>query len=146
METSPGRGWTIFQRRIDGSENFYRTWAEYKSGFGNLSGEFWLGLDKIYRLSANGQNLLRIDLDTFENGTAYAVYESFSVGSERDAYVLNIGSYSGNNQYIDINSSTVGRNFVLGGGGLISQGRLLGHCFHLKLYRLSLVYKLLGGG
>jgi hypothetical protein len=31
----------------------------------------------------------------------------------------------------------------LGGGGLISQGRLLGH-FPLKLYRLSLVYKLLG--
>jgi ficolin len=68
METTPGRGWTIFQRRIDGSENFNRTWAEYKSGFGNLSGEFWFGLDKIHRLSANGQNLLRIDLDTFENG------------------------------------------------------------------------------
>ncbi|CAB3985924.1 Hypothetical predicted protein, partial [Paramuricea clavata] len=95
METTPGRGWTIFQRRIDGSENFNRTWAEYKSGFGNLSGEFWLGLDKIHRLSANGQNWLRIDLDTFENGAAYALYESFSVGNERDAYVLNIGNYSG---------------------------------------------------
>ena len=103
METTPGRGWTIFQRRIDGSENFYRTWAEYKSGFGNLSGEFWLGLDKIFRLSANGQNLLRIDLDTFENGSAYAVYESFSVGNESEAYVLNIGNYSGNNHFKDIN-------------------------------------------
>jgi hypothetical protein len=39
------------------------------------------------------------------------------VGSERDAYVLNNGSYSGNNQYIDINSTTVGSNFVFGGGG-----------------------------
>jgi hypothetical protein len=43
-------------------------------------------------------------------------------------------------------STTVGSNFVLGGGGLISQGRLLGHYFLLKLYRLSLLYKLLGGG
>ena len=39
-------------------------------------------------------------------------------------------------------TTTIGSNFVLGGGG-ISQGRLLGH--YLKLYRLSLVYKLLGG-
>ena len=59
METSPGRGWTIFQRRVDGSENFYRNW-NYRTGFGNLSGEFWLGLDKIHRLSASGQNVLRV--------------------------------------------------------------------------------------
>ena len=44
--------------------------------------------------------------------------------------------------------TTVGSNFILrrGGEGLISQGRLLGHYFHLKLYRLSLVYKLWGRG
>jgi hypothetical protein len=41
-------------------------------------------------------------------------------------------------------TTTIGSNFVLG-GGLISQGRLLGHYLPLKLYRLSLVYKLLGG-
>ena len=28
---------------MDGSENFLRTWDEYKSGFGNKSGEFWFG-------------------------------------------------------------------------------------------------------
>ncbi len=97
METTPGRGWTIFQRRVDGSVDFYRKWTDYKNGFGNLDGEFWLGLDKIHRLSSSKQNVLRVDLQTFENETAYAVYESFSVRNEDDGYRLNIdrSSYTG---------------------------------------------------
>ena len=99
METTPGMGWTILQRREDGSEDFYRNWTDYKTGFGNLSGEFWLGLDKIHRLSASGQNVLRVDLETFEDETAYAIYELFSVGNENEAYILNVGKYSGTNKY-----------------------------------------------
>ncbi|CAB4033651.1 Hypothetical predicted protein, partial [Paramuricea clavata] len=97
METTStsGRGWTIFQRRVDGSLSFYRQWYGYKIGFGDLSGEFWLGLDKIHRLTASGQNVLRVDLGSFENEAAYAVYESFSVGNESNAYILNVGNYSG---------------------------------------------------
>ncbi|CAB4028739.1 Hypothetical predicted protein, partial [Paramuricea clavata] len=97
MESTPGRGWTIFQRCVDGSEDFYRNWTDCKTGFGNLSGEFWLGLDKIHRLSVAVQNVLRVDLERFENETAYAVYESFSVGNESEAYILNVANYSGTN-------------------------------------------------
>jgi len=28
---------------MDGSVNFYRNWTDYASGFGSLTGEFWLG-------------------------------------------------------------------------------------------------------
>ncbi len=93
--TSDGGGWTVFQRRHDGSQDFYLTWANYKSGFGNLNSEFWLGLDKIHRLSKSGQNVLRVDLMDFKNDSAYAKYGTFSVADGTDKYRLTVGSYSG---------------------------------------------------
>ena len=90
-----GGGWNVFQRRQDGSEDFYRGWSDYKVGFGNVSGEFWLGLDKLHRLSNSGQNVLRIDFMDFENTTAHANYTSFSVGSEADNYTLRVDNFQG---------------------------------------------------
>ena len=90
-----GGGWTVFQRRVDASVDFYRGWSEYKSGFGDLNGNFWLGLDQIYRLTKSGQNVLRVDLMDFDNTTAYAKYGSFSVASESENYRLNVTDYSG---------------------------------------------------
>ena len=85
----------MFQRRQDGNEDFTRGWSDYKAGFGNFSGEFWLGLDKIHRLSKSGQDVLRVDLMDFKGAQRYAEYEKFSVADESDKYRLNIGSYSG---------------------------------------------------
>ena len=88
-------GWTVFQRRVDGSVDFFLDWTDYKHGFGNLSGEFWLGLDKIHRLISDHNNVLRVDLEDFEGNTAYAEYNMFGVMSRENKYKLILGAYSG---------------------------------------------------
>ena len=90
-----GGGWTVFQKRRDGSVNFFRAWDDYKRGFGNLNGEFWLGLDKIHRLTVSSSNKLRVDLEDIHGATAFAEYSSFSVASENAKYQLSLGSYTG---------------------------------------------------
>ena len=89
-------GWTVFQRRQDGSVDFYRNWEAYKVGFGNLTGEFWLGNENLHRLlSVKSRYELRVDLGDFDDNTAYAKYNHFLVGSENDNYVLTVERYSG---------------------------------------------------
>lgn len=50
--TTDGGGWTILQRRMDGSENFNRNWNDYKMGFGQLHREHWIGNENIFRLTS----------------------------------------------------------------------------------------------
>ena len=93
-QKTAGGGWTVFQKRLDGSVDFYRGWNDYKRGFGNLNGEFWLGLDKIHRLTKT-RNKLRVDLEDTTGKTVYAEYDMFAVTSERTKYQLSLGTYSG---------------------------------------------------
>ncbi|XP_038061707.1 microfibril-associated glycoprotein 4-like [Patiria miniata] len=93
METDGG-GWIVLQRRQDGSMDFYRNWAEYQFGFGDLSGEFWLGNDNLVTLTSddsNGTWELRVDLEDWENKKAWAKYSDFQISPGE--YNLNIGQY-----------------------------------------------------
>ena len=90
-----GGGWTVFQRRQDGSVDFYRGWNDYKSGFGRLTAEFWLGNDKIHRLSAARPSSLRVELEDWNGARAFAKYVKFKIGDEQAKYRLEVGSYSG---------------------------------------------------
>ena len=94
-QTTAGGGWTVFQRRLDGSVDFYRNWSDYKHGFGDVYGEFWLGLDKIHRLTSDNNIMLRVDLEDFKGNTTYAEYNVFGVMSEKDKYRLILGFHSG---------------------------------------------------
>ena len=93
--TTDGGGWTVFQRRLDGSVDFYRDWESYKNGFGDLNGEFWLGNDNLHRLTVFDNVTLRVDLEDFDGIKTYAEYTTFKVADEADKYRLLIGEYSG---------------------------------------------------
>ena len=93
--TTDGGGWTVIQRRQDGSENFYRSWNDYVRGFGNLQGEFFLGLYNIHLLTEISGTQLRVDLEDFNSGRAYAMYNEFSVDDSESEYTLEVSGYSG---------------------------------------------------
>ena len=94
MDTDGG-GWTIFQNRFNGAVDFFRGWDDYERGFGSVDGEYWKGLSQIHCMTQSGNWQLRIDMEAFDGGTAYAVYDSFSVGDASSYYRLTIGAYSG---------------------------------------------------
>ncbi|XP_047555893.1 tenascin isoform X13 [Lutra lutra] len=92
--TSDGGGWIVFLRRKNGREDFYRNWKAYAAGFGDRREEFWLGLDNLHKITAQGQYELRVDLRD-HGETAYAVYDKFSVGDAKTRYKLRVEGYSG---------------------------------------------------
>ena len=91
-----GGGWTVFQRRQDGSEDFYRYWADYNRGFGSLWQEHWLGLSRIHRVTYGASNTLRVDLEDFDGVKKYAKYSAFYVNDQETNYQLSVGGYDGN--------------------------------------------------
>ncbi|KAI8516539.1 Fibrinogen- domains (FReDs) [Branchiostoma belcheri] len=91
----PGGGWTVIQRRLDGSVFFNRTWEEYKHGFGNKNGEYWLGNENIHRLTTQKDYILRIDMMDWDGNKRYAEYNTFRVSGESEQYRLTISGYSG---------------------------------------------------
>ncbi|XP_031746656.1 MGC108470 protein isoform X2 [Xenopus tropicalis] len=94
METDGG-GWIVFQRRADGSVDFYRDWNSYKRGFGHKESEFWLGNDNLHLLTATGNFQLRVDLTDFSEQRTYAAYSNFRIDGEAQNYTLSLGGFTG---------------------------------------------------
>lgn len=72
-----GGGWTVIQKRQDGSVDFNRTWNEYREGFGDLNGEFWLGNENIHKITSQGDYSLRIDMEDWNSKHKHAFYQIF---------------------------------------------------------------------
>ncbi|CAH6855753.1 angiopoietin-related protein 6 [Phodopus roborovskii] len=90
-----GGGWTVIQRRQDGSVNFFTNWQHYKAGFGRPDGEYWLGLEPVHQVTSRGDHELLILLEDWGGRGARAHYDSFSLEPESDHYRLRLGQYHG---------------------------------------------------
>lgn len=93
-----GGGWTVIQRRVNGDLAFDRNFASYRNGFGDTFESFWLGLEKIHRLThkpnpANADIELYVGLENFNSQTASARYSNFAVENEDAGYTLRINGY-----------------------------------------------------
>ncbi|KAM6989648.1 tenascin-N isoform 2-T2 [Tautogolabrus adspersus] len=94
MDTDGG-GWLMLQRRTNGKLDFMKRWRQYIAGFGNMTDEFWIGLDKIYQLTNTPtQYELRFDLG-LGSERAYAVYDNFKIAPVKQKFKLTIGTYRG---------------------------------------------------
>ncbi|XP_022533471.1 tenascin-N isoform X4 [Astyanax mexicanus] len=94
--TTDGGGWIVVQKRDTGKMDFMKRWRQYTQGFGELTEEFWLGLEKIYELTNTPtQYEIRFDLG-LGNERVYAVYDNFKLGTSKQKYKLTIGNYKGN--------------------------------------------------
>ncbi|XP_051795067.1 microfibril-associated glycoprotein 4-like [Acanthochromis polyacanthus] len=88
-EKSDGGHWTVSQ-----ALNFYRPWDQYKKGFGNPAGEYWLGLENIHQLTRQRRYELLVDMEDFDGRKASARYSSFSVDGECDGYALHVSGFT----------------------------------------------------
>ncbi|XP_005101289.3 tenascin-R [Aplysia californica] len=88
-------GWIVIQRRASADVNFFRGWTDYKNGFGDLSGNFWLGLEKVHQLTSQERYELRFDLK-FQGKNYFASYDNFSLSGETENYKIHLSGFSGN--------------------------------------------------
>ncbi|XP_029970860.1 tenascin-N [Salarias fasciatus] len=94
MDTDGG-GWVVLQRRNIGKLDFMKRWKQYMAGFGNMTDEFWIGLDKIYELTNTPTRYeVRFDLG-LGSERAYAVYDDFKIAPVKQKFKLSIGKYRG---------------------------------------------------
>ncbi|NXL88662.1 ANGL3 protein, partial [Alectura lathami] len=93
-ETKFGTSWTVIQNRVDGSLDFNQTWDAYAEGFGDLNEEFWLGLNKTYSITQQGDYILRIELQDWKDNKRYIEY-AFRLGGPETDYVLLLSRISG---------------------------------------------------
>jgi len=93
--TTAHGGWTVIQRRFDGSVNFERDWEDYSFGFGNVNTEYWIGNEILYKMTHYKNYTVRFDLWDWEDGYRYAEYDNFLVEGEKSQYMLHIGAYRG---------------------------------------------------
>ena len=102
-QTTWGGGWTVLQRRYDGSTNFYRNWKEYKEGFGKLHREFWIGNDNIHLLSVQAiypkgsEALIQFRPYGYASGSIYTNrYSHFHIDNEKSKYMMHVSGIACN--------------------------------------------------
>lgn len=76
---------------------FFRSFDEYLSGFGNFSGEFFVGLENLHRMTLSQAYTLRVDVKSAAGKWYFAVFNNFAVADETDQFRLKLGNMTASN-------------------------------------------------
>jgi len=95
MTTTDG-GWIVIQRnRLGSTLDFNKNLTDYERGFGNLTGDFWYGLEGMECLTQKGRWEMRIDYEFRNRTKSYIHYTSFRVERSGLSYRIVISGYTG---------------------------------------------------
>ncbi|XP_041374124.1 angiopoietin-1-like [Gigantopelta aegis] len=100
-------GKTVMQHQKIGDVSFARSWAEYRSGFGQLRGDHWLGNDHVFYITNNRPQTLLIAVVsrqyTYNGDTTirYHYYDRFKISDESSQYRLTFTTESSINSLGD---------------------------------------------
>ena len=88
----------VQRRRAPFDLSFNRTWNDYKNGFGDVSGEFWLGLEKLYRITNQPYVKYSIlDMKLTSGASYYYECNNFYIAGEKELYkIVSIGTATAN--------------------------------------------------
>uniref|UniRef100_H2ZBX1 Fibrinogen C-terminal domain-containing protein n=1 Tax=Ciona savignyi TaxID=51511 RepID=H2ZBX1_CIOSA len=110
---SDGGGWTVLQRRNSGQLDFDRTWEEYATGFGDdnqrCTGEYWLGNEKLVRLTRNNFLTVRFELTDWSGEKRVAEYYYFRVNDDHK-FTVQISQYQ--EQTSNVSDSITGWGYI----------------------------------
>ena len=98
----------LIQQNVDGSDFFNRSWTEFKFGFGDRRGNYWIGNELLSQLTLRYSCKLKFDLQSIINNNWYnAEYSTFTVLTEADNYELQVAGFSGNASHDALSYSNV---------------------------------------
>ncbi len=97
MDTDKGGWLTILRRTKSENTDFKKYEKEYLDGFGDLFGNFWLGLRTMHLLTKNKDCEMRVDLfDVNDTNVGHVSYDLFKVG-DYPGFELKLGAFTASN-------------------------------------------------
>ena len=93
--TTDGGGWIVIQKRFDGSVDFNRSWADYKNGFGDVNGEYWLGNEFVHQYTKANPTEMKLIGIAFDGVNASAKMQNFQLSDEASKYIFDYDTCQG---------------------------------------------------
>lgn len=86
-----GGGWLLIERRKSGEDRFYQRSASLDwLNFGDISGDFWMGLDIIHMLTAKKPMELMVEIKYCDGKLGRFKYDKFEVGPAESQFQLHL--------------------------------------------------------